>query len=106
MLTGLLLRFELDAFWKEVRRVLAPGGAFAVWGYDLAQVPGNAAATQVLWDMENVILGPYWSDRRKLVSGHYKGARNCHQTVGSNVHLSRFSIKSVLSMSMPPARAQ
>ena len=54
---------------------MAPGGAFAVWGYDLVQVPGNEAATQVLWRMENIILGPYWSDRRKLVSGHYKGRK-------------------------------
>ncbi|KAK9866204.1 hypothetical protein WJX84_005119 [Apatococcus fuscideae] len=64
--------FELDSFWVEVQRVLAPQGAFAIWGYDLPQVPGNEAATNVLWHMENVTLGPYWSDRRKLVTGHYR----------------------------------
>ena len=28
-------RFDLPAFYAEVRRVLRPSGALAVWGYDL-----------------------------------------------------------------------
>ncbi len=84
-------RFELDPFWTEVHRILAPGGAFAVWGYDLAQVPGNQAATQILWDMENVTLGPYWSDRRKLVTGHYKGISHAtsHTMITVQLHSSK-----------------
>ena len=30
-----LPRFDLPAFYAEVRRVLRPSGALAIWGYDL-----------------------------------------------------------------------
>ncbi|KAK9836473.1 hypothetical protein WJX74_001215 [Apatococcus lobatus] len=89
--------FELEPFWEEVRRILLPGGAFAVWGYDLVQVPGNAAATQVLWRMENVTLGPYWSDRRKLVSGHY---RDCLPKDGMFADVKHVELGSPLSLTM------
>ena len=66
-------RFELPAFYREVRRILKPSGAFAAWGYDLCEFPDNEQANIVLQHLYNGVLGPYWSDRRRLVEGQYKG---------------------------------
>ena len=65
-------RFELPLFYKEVRRILKPSGTFAAWGYDLCEFE-NAEANKVLEHLYNGVLGPYWSERRRLVEAQYKG---------------------------------
>ncbi|EIE23506.1 S-adenosyl-L-methionine-dependent methyltransferase [Coccomyxa subellipsoidea C-169] len=65
--------FDLPAFYREVRRVLRPEGAFAAWGYDLCEFKGNDAANAALEALYNGTLGPYWSDRRRLIEKQYKG---------------------------------
>lgn len=65
-------RFELPAFYREVRRILKPSGSFAAWGYDLCEFE-NAEANKVLEHLYNGVLGPYWSERRRLVEAQYKG---------------------------------
>ncbi|KAK9905464.1 hypothetical protein WJX75_000358 [Coccomyxa subellipsoidea] len=65
--------FELPVFYKEVRRILRPKGAFAAWGYDLCEFKGNAAANAALESLYNGTLGPYWSERRRLIENQYKG---------------------------------
>lgn len=69
-------RFELPVFYREVRRILKPSGAFAAWGYDLCEFPENAEANKVLQHLYNGVLGPYWSERRHLVEAQYRG--DCH----------------------------
>ncbi|BDA47402.1 Putative methyltransferase DDB_G0268948 [Coccomyxa sp. Obi] len=64
--------FELPVFYKEVRRVLRPDGAFAAWGYDLCEFK-NAAANAALHTLYEGTLGPYWSERRRLVERQYEG---------------------------------
>src|SRR5688500_8320225 len=60
----------LDAFFAEVRRVLAPGGALAIWCY---------ARLSIAPDIDQVIeryyagtLAPYWSPERALVDQGYR----------------------------------
>ena len=75
-------RFELPAFYTEVRRILKPSGAFAAWGYDLCVFPDNEEANTVLERLYNGVLGPYWSDRRRLVEAQYKGeSEGLHNTL-------------------------
>ena len=38
-----LCRFNLPAFYEEVRRLLQPNGAMAAWGYDLCGPTGTLA---------------------------------------------------------------
>src|SRR5688500_2481140 len=59
-----------DAFFAEVRRVMAPGGALAIWCY---------ARLSIAPDIDQVIeryyagtLAPYWSPERALVDQGYR----------------------------------
>lgn len=62
--------FDLERFWPEVRRVLAPGGAVAVWTYDLFTVtPRFDAVVRRLYDD---VVGPYWPPEREMVDNAYR----------------------------------
>ena len=52
---------------------MKPSGAFAAWGYDLCEFPNCAEADKALEHLYNGVLGPYWSDRRRLIEAQYKG---------------------------------
>ncbi|KAK9843408.1 hypothetical protein WJX81_000715 [Elliptochloris bilobata] len=65
--------FDLRAFYTEVRRVLRPTGALAIWGYDLCTLAGNEAANAALKDLYDGELGPCWASRRRLVEQEYAG---------------------------------
>lgn len=71
-----MYRFDLPVFYKEVRRVLRPNGAFAAWGYDLCEFK-NAAANAALYALYEGTLGPYWSERRRLIERQYEGNWQC-----------------------------
>jgi len=58
--------FDIDAFYTEVRRVLAPGGALAVSGYGSAVIDAPALAP-ILSRFELEALGDYWPPGRELV---------------------------------------
>jgi len=62
--------FGLDAFYANVRRVLAPGGCIAVWCYTLPQV--NEAVDVVMMHLYRDITGPFWPADRKHVEERYE----------------------------------
>lgn len=63
---------DLPAFYAEVRRVLRPGGALAVWSYDLAQL-GEAKLDELFRDFYDTTVGDYWPPERRLVDDRYRG---------------------------------
>jgi SAM-dependent methyltransferase len=62
--------FDFDRFFAEVERVLAPGGAVAIWTYNLARVdPGVDAQIDRL---AHDVAGPYWPPERHWVNEEYR----------------------------------
>jgi len=62
--------FDVDAFVREVRRVLQPGGVLAVFTYEYSAVsPEVDALTRHHAD---VTLGHYWPPERQLVNDRYR----------------------------------
>jgi len=62
--------FEHERFFTEVRRVVAPGGVFAAWSYDLAHITPEVDA--VVHGLGRERLGPYWEPERGLVETGYR----------------------------------
>jgi SAM-dependent methyltransferase len=61
----------LDRFSAEVRRVVVPGGALAVWCYTRPELEGDLDA--ILLRYYSGTCGPYWAPDRKLVDQGYEG---------------------------------
>lgn len=61
--------FNLDSFYKEVRRVLKPGGVLALWAYTVCQI--TPEVQNVIGHFHNDIVGPYWPQGRHYVDGNY-----------------------------------
>jgi SAM-dependent methyltransferase len=62
--------FDFDGFYAEARRVLAPGGAVAVYTYNFARV--DAAFDRVLDRLAREVVGPYWPPERRWVDEEYR----------------------------------
>jgi ubiquinone/menaquinone biosynthesis C-methylase UbiE len=62
--------FDLDGFYREVRRVAAPGGIIAAWSYGSCHA-GDDIEPQ-LRTFEHETLRPYWDPRRRLVDEGYR----------------------------------
>ncbi len=62
--------FDHDRFYAEVRRVLKPGGALAVWTYGLLQITPPVDA--VIMKLYEDLVGPYWPPERRLVEAGYR----------------------------------
>jgi len=62
--------FDLPRFWREVRRVLVPGGAVAIWCYELFRVGPRVDAVVARFYRD--VVGPYWPPERKLVETGYR----------------------------------
>lgn len=62
--------FDVGLFFDEVRRVLKPGGALAVWCYNLLEVSPPIDALLEKFYRETV--GPYWDFERSLVETGYR----------------------------------
>ena len=64
--------FDLEAFWKECRRVLSPAGAVAVWCYTTATI-NHAGANRIFQEFYHTVVGKYWPDARRMVEEGYTG---------------------------------
>lgn len=63
--------FDVEAFYREVRRVTKPGGVVAAWGY--ADCRTGDAAIDALKDHVYVDLtGPYWPPERAMIDAGYR----------------------------------
>jgi SAM-dependent methyltransferase len=62
--------FDFDRFYAEARRLLAPGGAVAVYTYNLARV--DPAFDRVLDRLARELVGPYWPPERRWVDEEYR----------------------------------
>jgi SAM-dependent methyltransferase len=62
--------FDRDAFFREARRVLVPGGVIAVWCYSLLEIDDRVDRLVRRFYEETV--GPYWSPERRLVDEGYR----------------------------------
>jgi len=63
--------FDHPAFFREVRRVLAPAGLLAAWSYDLARVGEDLDA--LLREFHDRVVGPHWPPQRRLVGAGMRG---------------------------------
>jgi len=62
--------FEFDRFYAEVRRVLAPGGAVALYTYNLVRV--DPGFDPVLDRLAHEVVGSYWPPERRWVDEEYR----------------------------------
>jgi SAM-dependent methyltransferase len=62
--------FDRGRFWREARRVLAEGGAIAVWSYGLMEV--TPAVDAVVTRLYRDIVGPFWPFERRMVEQGYR----------------------------------
>jgi ubiquinone/menaquinone biosynthesis C-methylase UbiE len=61
--------FDLDRFFAEARRVLAPGGLLAAWSYSLMTV--DPQVDSIIRRYYRDVVGPYWPPERTLVEKGY-----------------------------------
>lgn len=61
--------FDLDKFYREVRRVAKPGGIIAVWCYGGSRF--GAGIDEVFRRYYHDIVGPFWPPERKLIEQGY-----------------------------------
>lgn len=62
--------FDFDRFYAEVRRVLKPDGAIAVWTYYLPHVDERVDA--LVAHYHGTLLAPYWSERVRYIDRRYR----------------------------------
>ena len=62
--------FDLERFYREVERVVAPGGAIAVWSYGSARV--ESGIDDVIAAFYHGTLGSYWPSERAHVDNGYR----------------------------------
>ena len=63
--------FRTDRFFAEARRVLAPGGAIAVWGYG-DPVLDDEPLHRVVHEFNRGSLEPYWAPERQILLDGYR----------------------------------
>jgi len=62
--------FDFDRFYAEARRVLAPGGAIALWTYNLLR--GTPEISALVDRLAREISGAYWPPERRWVDEEYR----------------------------------
>jgi SAM-dependent methyltransferase len=65
--------FDLNVFYRELGRVLRPGGVIAVWTYHVAHA--DAICGELLWTFYQDVVRPYFSPGARLVDERYAGIR-------------------------------
>lgn len=65
--------FDIDAFFEEAKRVIAPGGLLAVWCYEYCTV--DAACDRIIDDIF-LLVEDYWPPERTIVDDGY-----CHISI-------------------------
>lgn len=78
--------FNHDAFYKEVNRVLKPGGVIAAWAYLNPSV--NPAVNEVITYLHDNILGDYWLAENRHVENGYNTIPFPFQPISSPVFTS------------------
>jgi SAM-dependent methyltransferase len=63
--------FDPAAFYREVRRVLVPGGVIALWGYALLH-SDRPALDALVHHLQRERLADYWPAGRELVDDEYR----------------------------------
>ncbi len=63
--------FDVEAFYREVRRVLKPDGVVAVWCYGVIEVEGEAV-DRLVQHFYREVVGPYWPAERRHVETGYR----------------------------------
>lgn len=61
--------FDFDAFYKEISRILKPGGIVAVIGYGLFR--SNAETEKIIARLYHDVLGSYWDPERRYLDENY-----------------------------------
>ena len=62
--------FDFESFYKEVRRVAAPGAFFAAWTYSLLRLTPDV--NKVIGHFYRDITHPYWDKERTYVDEQYR----------------------------------
>ena len=62
--------FDRDRFYREVSRVIAPGGGFAAWCYGVLR--STPAVDAVIARFYRETVGPWWPPERALVENGYR----------------------------------
>jgi SAM-dependent methyltransferase len=62
---------DLETFYSEADRVLAPGGVLAVWSYGNLRLE-DAGMNHLLDHFYHEIVGPHWSAERRHVESGYR----------------------------------
>ena len=62
---------DLDRFYAEAARVLAPGGILAVWTYG-TQYLDDPGIDRLLQRFYTDVVGPFWPDERRHVESGYR----------------------------------
>ena len=62
--------FAFDEFYREVKRVIKPGGWLAVWSY--SRLPISPAIDSLIEKHHFETLGEYWDKERKFVDDNYR----------------------------------
>jgi SAM-dependent methyltransferase len=63
--------FDLNRFYAEVRRVLAPRGVLVIWSYNDAMLDDLALDAE-LQRYNAMTVGPYWPPERQIVRDGYR----------------------------------
>ncbi|MEJ2141248.1 MAG: class I SAM-dependent methyltransferase [Gammaproteobacteria bacterium] len=61
--------FDLDSFYKEVKRVSKPGGIFSAWCYGLFNI--DAGIDECIHYFYSETVGPFWPEERRYIHDGY-----------------------------------
>ncbi|HXQ33773.1 MAG TPA: class I SAM-dependent methyltransferase [Anaerolineales bacterium] len=62
--------FNFDEFYREVKRVLRPGGILAAWTYSLTEI--SPEIDQLIDQLSNKIVSDFWPERIRYVEQGYQ----------------------------------
>ncbi len=62
--------FDVDAFYKEAKRLSHEETYLAYWGYGLLKI--SEAIDPILFDFYDHTVGPYWDPERRIIEQEYR----------------------------------